>query len=215
MSFVDIEDLRRELLKVLGKDEDDLDDDELDVYLNRSYWDLLNKYPFREKEAWMDMTFNSGIRLYNVVSPFEALRNIFVIDPNSKKRTPLERKSIRVYEEEHSEDDTGMPEIYLREGGKIKISPIPDQTYDGIMHYWTTLEDLSDDNNIMPLPREWREIVLFGAEWRGWHDVGNDARRAIAQKLQMNMLNALVPVESKEEDDSFKAGVSIYGRSGK
>lgn len=215
MSFVDIEDLRDELLKSLGKDIEEMPPEECDVYLNRSYWDLLDKYPFREKENWMEIEFSSGHRLYNVPSPYEAIRNIFVINPNTKQRTPLERKTIRVYEEDYNEDEVGEPIGYLREGSKIKLVPNPDTDYSGLIHYWAILSDLSDDNPNMPIPRVWRECVLFGAEWRAWHTAGNDARRAIAHKLQENLLNGIVPVESKEEDDSFKAGVSIYGRSGR
>lgn len=215
MSFEILEDLRSELRDHLGVDEDELDNDATDVLLNRGYWSLLSSFPFREKEAWLEFTIKSGFRLYDVPSPFEALRELFIIDPNTLARTQLNRMSVNVYEATYSTDITGAPEGYLREGAKIKIVPLPDQDYSAIMHYWTTLGDLVNSDDLVKAPREWREIVLTEASWRGWLKNRDYSSMKETMKVSDKLISRAVPVESKEEDDSPKAGVTIYGRSGK
>jgi hypothetical protein len=46
---IDLVTMRDELRDHLGQDDVELDDDAADLLLNRAYWELLDKFPFREK----------------------------------------------------------------------------------------------------------------------------------------------------------------------
>ena len=48
---MDLETLRDELREHVGVDSDDLPDPDADLLLNRSFWELMNKFRFRETEC--------------------------------------------------------------------------------------------------------------------------------------------------------------------
>ena len=206
--------LRAELRKHLGQDEDDLPDDDADLLLNRTYWEILEKFHVRETESSTTFTTVASQREYELPPSFESLRVSSFVDPDSGQHTKLDRISIKEYENIYSDDtdEEGPPTKYFRGNSAIVLWPTPDDVYSIVIHYNTQLDDLSDDNVDPALPKSWQEMVLMGAVWRGFLQVNDYVKAKMASATYSQMVSTAVPVESKEEWDSSTAGVSVRGR---
>jgi len=194
---------------------DELSEDEALLLLNRSYWELLDKFPFRAKEVSAKFSTVIGERNYIVPQPFEALRQLSIQDSSSLKWKPLTRDGI--FNSEQVRDDTtdsrGFPDSYYREGNKIRLSPIPDNVYSITMKYWTTLTDLSTNPDIsLTIPRVCHEIVLYGGVYRGFLRLRDFTAAKEFKIQQVALIESLPPEESKEEEDSHTIGVEVLGR---
>lgn len=206
---LDLVALRESLRSATGTDDSDMDNDKADRYLNRAYWELLDKFHFREKEVTAAFQTVAGTRFYNMPSPFEALKKLIITDPDTTRDIVLQRISPERYESLYGSDENlqGMPQAYYREGCSARIWPTPDKVYDMLVKYWTTLEDLSDSNTTPEIPQSWHEIILFGGQWRAFMDLGDVQRGYAFKRIYNDLISTSVPVESKEEIDSSRAGV--------
>lgn len=209
---LDLLDLRDSVRTATGTDESDLPDEKLDIYLNMSWWELIDKFKFREKEVTVTFDTIIGIRLYNMPSPFEALRSLSIKTSDTNEHRTLKRITIQVYEDKHDEDEDarGMPVEYVREGCAARLWPTPDAVYTITQKYWTTLADITEDEPNLVIPQSWHEVVLFGALWRTFIlHLSDFVRGNKAKKHQVSLVNSAVPVEAKEEEDSPHAGVRV------
>lgn len=204
-----LETLRDELREHLGVDDVELDNDAADLLLNRAYWELLDKFPFREKEVSATFATVDGTILYSMPSPFEALRQLSIENPDTFEHTYLRKWSIREYEENYNshEDARGYPTNYVREGCAVRLWPTPDDAYTITIKYLTVLADLSDDNDSPGIPQQWHEIILYGALWRGYVRFGDYVRSKATQGMWANMIAGIKPTEAKEEVDTHYSGL--------
>ena len=195
----------------LGCDEDDLDDDAVELLLNRSYWAMLNKFPFRETEVTASFATVSGTNLYTVPSPFEALRQLAIKDLDSDAYKPLVRMTQKEYDSVFVDntDNYNKPEKYYREKNCIKLWPTPDDAYTITIRYFTPLADLEDPTDEPGVPNNWHEILMYGAIWRGFYRLGDVVRGERMKRLDVTLINEAVPTESKEERDSPTAGIEV------
>jgi hypothetical protein len=209
-----VTDLINKLRKATGQDEDDLSDDDATLQLNISYWEIIDKFPFREKEVRVTFPTVAGERAYNCPTPFEALRHLAILEEatnvESEQHTPLDQMGHDPYEQKYNEaaDNEGKPTHYVRDGCMIILYPTPDDVYTITMRYWTTLDDLSDSQN-PNIPQSWHEIIYLGALWREFLDIGDHQRMASTIKVQERLINAAVPVEAKEEVNNPRAGLEV------
>ena len=213
---IDTQSLIDELREHLGVDDTDLDDDACTLLLNRSYWAMLDKFPFREKEVTASFATEDGVNLYAVPSPFEALKSLAIEDLNSFALSPLERMTQKEYDavfvnDTVEGDDEDKPQKYYREKNCIKLWPTPDDAYTITIRYWTVLDDLdnTDVDDSPGIPQNWHELILYGAIWRGYYRLGDIIRGERVKKLDSVLINEAVPTESKEERDSPTAGVEV------
>ena len=191
----------------------ELSDADALLHLNRSWWEILNKFPFREKELTATFSTVVGTRNYALPVPFDALRQLSIQDPDSGELTVLKRDTIFSHEEERDvdSDSQGKPERYVREDSMFRLKPTPDQEYTIIIKYWTVLDDLDTDEN-PAIPQEWHEIILFGAVWRGFLRLRDFSASNQYKIQQVALINSTVPVEAKEEFDSHTTHVEVLGR---
>jgi len=209
---IDLTAMRAELLDHLGLTTE-FSNDDLDLLLNRSYWELMNKFPFRETEQSATFDTVAGEGFYATPALFEAIRKLSIkqLDATGDKWSTLDRMTAQTHENELniSEDARGTPTHYIREDGGYRLSPIPDTVYTMRVKYWITLADLDGTNLDTTLPPVWDELVLLGGVWRGWLKLKNypDAREV--KNHQVMLINFTVPVEAKEEEDSPYAGVEL------
>jgi len=198
------------LRKATGQDSDDLSDVDATLQLNISYWELIDKFPFREKEVRVTFPTVAGIRSYSAPTPFEALRHLAILNPASELHVPLDQMAEDRYEQEYDEtsDKRTFPTHYVREGCQMLLFPTPDAAYTITMRYWTTLADLSNTQN-PNIPQSWHELILLGALWREFIDIGDHQRAASAVKLQERLINTQVPTEAKEEVNNPRAGLEV------
>lgn len=215
--MIDLIELRDSLREHTGTDEDDMPDTKADLLLNRAYWEILDKFHFREKEVTATFDIVAGTRLYNMPDPFDALRLLSVLNPDTEQHMVLKRMTIQKYEElyNESEDEQDFPTHYVREACSARLWPTPDADYTATIKYWTTLADLVEGTNeTPPIPQSWHEIILFGGVWRAFVSFGDYVRGNTAKAHQSALIESAVPVEAKEEYDSESAGIEVPGRTG-
>ncbi len=215
---MELETLRDELREHVGVDPDDLGDDAADLILNRSFWELMNKFRFRETECTAESTLAIGDAFLSLpIRPhlFEALRKVSYKDPTSLEWRVIRRQSIDSLEDNASDDvdDRGPPVWYTRDQNGIRLQSDGgagiDLAYEFRIKYWVTLEDLDDTNTEVPLPQAWHEILLYGGVWRLYRRLGSHALGREMRNAQIDLINSTAAVEAKEEEDSPLSGVQI------
>lgn len=202
--------LRTELRDHTGDDTTSLDNDGCDLLLNRSYWELIDKFPFREKEAAATFSYVDGTRLYDVPTSFEAVRHIIVIDDDDDMHVRLKQMDLEVYHQKYvaNTDNEGKPEYYIRYNDQFYAYPTPDEAYSGVIEYWKTLTDLSDYQD-PELPQVWHEIILYGAVWRRLLEFRELLAAREFKNHQIALINSTSPVQAKEEADTSLAHVEV------
>lgn len=202
------------LRKALGNvDDQDLPEEDALELLNQSFYELLSKFPFREKEATTNWPTVAGIRTYDIPTNFEALTLLAIVDPVTLKHSPIDKWTDRKYEIEYSGNESlrSVPEAYYRENQKIVLHPTPDAIYTMVMKWLVSLSPLAPDVDAS-IPQEWHELILYGAIYRGFLEFGDTNRANTFSNMQAKILNTMVPVESKEEVDYHEASVEIIRR---
>lgn len=184
------------------------------TFLNRAFWDIVNKDIFKEED--LTATFPTVIGTTTYVTPalFDAIQDVAILDPVSNKYIVLDPMDIKIYrdKEDLNTNKRTRPTNYVRFGSNIILYPTPDAVYTVKVDYLQTLIDLIAIGTF-PIPREWNEIILYGAAWRVFSDVNGDMSRAqFYINLQTRQFNNTVPVQVKEEKDYSKAGVNVLGR---
>ncbi len=212
-----LQNMRDNVRTTLGVDDTDWLDPVVDSWINKSYWELDSKFPFREKEA--NSCFNTviGTYVYTIgASNFESLQNLSVFDPSTEQQRSIDRTTIDWMNQQYSIVDSmrGIPTSYVRREQKDLIFwPTPDAIYNISYEYLKILPDLVTGSSNPAFPRQWHEIVELGAEWRGFKAIGDTKRMIDSRNAQVTMIGSSVPVEAKEEFDSHRAGVQVIGRS--
>lgn len=182
--------------------------------LNRSFKEITNKYNFRQTEGDTTLATIANIGTYDLtgVADFEAVNSVYIDSSSlSFKRSKLVRSTL---EEIQSQLDFSDPvttntvsRFYYRRENDLIIWPVPSDVYTITLFYTKTLEELTEDT-VTPLPDEWYEPVLFGGVWRAYLRGGDVDRSTALKSYQANLMNSIVPVESKEENDSRESGVN-------
>ena len=215
---IDLTVLRQELRVHLGyetTDTDELSDGDADLLLNRAFWELLNKFNFREEECSIEFTVAEDEDFISLPTLFESLRTLSILNSDTNKWTPLVRADIKEFEKVANDDSSakGAPENYFREGVGIRLyssaGGAPDATYTLRIKYRVTLADLASGNTTLIIPDVWHELVLLGGHWRGLLRLRDYESAREVKNQQVALINSTVEVESKEEGDSSLAGIEI------
>lgn len=213
--------LRRMVWKPLGFRSDDqpaLTRDEIDLYLNRAFWEIQDKFPFREKERTATFATVKGVRNYDVPQPFEAILHIAIEHPTTKVHSTLKQITTQTYEGEqptdphfiNTEENEGMPEKYVREHCFIRLWPTPDRDYIIIQKRLITLNDISNDNSVPHIPRVWHEIIGYGGLWRAYLDFGDFQRAEHIKQHAATLIATVDSTESKEKAaNTAMAGLQV------
>ena len=205
--------MERGIRKATGVEEGDSDltHDEVVLYLNRSLWELGNKFPFREQEKTVTFNLVIGTRNYDVPQPFEAVKSVAIADRYVASYKTLRYMETFEYENLYVEGELayGKPAGYTREGCFLRVWPTPDFEYKVSLKRWVTLDDLSDTNLYPDIPQVWHEIIQFGGLWRTYLDFGDLARANQIKNHQIALINSTVPTQAKEEGRDKYAGVEV------
>ena len=211
--------MRGKVRMISGEDDIDLTDIAVDLLLNQSWWEIMDKFPFREKERTLRFDMVVGKRDYLVPQPFEAIQTISIISTSENseegKHSRLERMTPEWYETQFDETagttpPRGTPEKYMRRENGMIVFPSPDLAYEAVIYYLTTLADLEEGVVDTPVvPQVWHEIIYFGGGWRRLLELGDFVRAREIKNHQVTLINSTSPVEAKEEGDTHLGGVEL------
>jgi hypothetical protein len=188
---------------------------QIDLYLNRAFWEIQNKFPFREKDVISTFFTIEGVRNYDVSFPTEAVRHIAIVrddDNGVGQHYPLIQITRDVYEQKYQNtaDQWEIPIEYVREGCIIRLFPTPDKAYEIVIKRLVALNDLSAINTTANIPQVWDEIIILGGIWRCAVDLGDLARGSYFKSLQAEMINTIIPMEVNEtQSNSQLAHVEV------
>jgi len=168
-----------------GLDSTDLSDTDLDEMLNMSFWELEDKYPFEAKETVFTSTLVTDKFEYDLsgLTTLDALVSISWVDSNGEsfKLENMTRGMFdTLFNDATSTTVSGPPEQFLREGSVLTIWPPPssDENAQTLrLALKESVATLSGGADTTGLPRNWDELVVFGAIARG-HILNGDYDKA-------------------------------------
>lgn len=212
--------LRSELLSHLGVDVTDFPNGntDLDLLINRSWWEIMDKLDFREKEAVSSYNTIVNQRLYAIGTVFgsnvmDAIRKIAIEQEEDEKELVLDQMTLDVYNNLYNNDNTNaaaQPTHYIRDGSSFYLYPTPDAIYSLTLYYQAILADIPSGGPV--IPQSWGEVILYGAIWRGFLKLGDTNRGYSFKKTQMDLINTSTPVKAKELMDDPRAHLEVLGR---
>lgn len=213
-----LQNMRDAILKATGTDLTDWTNGntDLDLFLNKSWWDIMEGFDFREKES-EPTTFVTvaGTREYTmstITSVFESIQRISIEDLNDFSHSDLELIQDFTYEDEYinTSAEQAKPTKYFRRAGKLFLYPTPDNVYTLTVYCLTTLADLAAGGPT--IPQQWHEIIEMGGIWRALLYNQDLHKAAEYKRHQIDLINARTPVKAKELSDTKYAGVEVPGR---
>ena len=210
--MLSLQNIRDGVRKTTGEDESDLPNTDLDILINKAFWEISDKLPFRVKQKTVTFDTLQGAATYDVPSNFDALRSISLLTASSfDAHVVLTQMSHQEYEASYIEDSSAQsqPTKYLREANCIRLWPTPDGIYTVTLKYDAILADLTDTNNYPPLPQVWGEIIEYGASWRRFREFGDYQRLNQNVAIQRSLIASTQSQEAKELKDNKLAGLQV------
>jgi hypothetical protein len=202
-----------ELVELLGVDDDDASPTQRLLWINRSFWEIISKFDFREKEGTYNLSTVIGTNEYTVPFDLEGVQSVAITEIDGVTQTTVTRVTKENYLNTYTAntDLRAIPEHYYREGNKIIFSPVPNDIYNIVIKYLKTLPDLIAGGTVV-LPQEWHELILFGAAYRGFLVLNDKVSAEFFRNQQSNLTASTIPTEAKEEKDSRFAAVDVVSR---
>lgn len=212
--MLSLQNIRDAVRKITGEDSTDLPDPDLDLLINRSFWEVQDKFPFRTKEKTVTFVTVPHSALYAVPANFDAVRSLSIEDTNTFEHSPLAQMDIHVYESSYQNQTYAetVPTNYVRESNYLRLWPTPDAAYTVVLKYNAVLADIVNGSDYPPLPQIWGEIIQFGAAWRRFHELGDYQRMNANIQLQRTTIAGIQPQEAKDKSDNRMAGLQVVGR---
>lgn len=183
----------------------------IDRLINRAFWSNINSYPFKVTEKVETIATVDATRKYDLMSDFESIRVASIVNPDNGQHIKLERVTQAWYEENYNEEITEetRPTHYLREANCIKLYPTPDAVYTLVISYWASLDDLSDVNLGLDIPRVWSEILILGAAWRYFLKQKDYQNFENFQAAEAKIIASVIAEQAKDEGDSRLSGIEL------
>lgn len=204
--------LRSDLRDHLGMDSTDLPDDNCDRLLNRSFWALTSKLRFNAQEGETSFVTVAGTHSYLTPTNDESVQRVMILDNDSATYTSL----IKIDDwnmfpkQDDSAGDEDLPIYYSRRADYFILSPTPDDVYTIRVKYRMTLADIISSGPT--IPREWHEVILYGALYRGFALRGDYNRSDKVEAKYASLINMLDTDEEKEVEDRRFSGVKPMRR---
>ncbi len=200
-----------------GLDSTDLPDIDAEELLNFALWELEDKYPFETKETVYTSSFVEDQFEYDLsgITLLDALVSVSWVDANgeSHKLDKITRHTLdEKFNDATSQDPTGPPTSFLREGNILSVWPPPGADQNTKVFRIALKESvasLSGGGDTTDLPRNWDELVVMGAISRG-HFFNEDYDKAReSRNFQVGLVRSTVATEQKEEEDNRYAGLDV------
>jgi len=176
-----------------------------DSLINRSFWNLAALLKFNVSESEGSITTVDGTRSYDFGVDEEAVQRVIILDLDDEDNyDPLIKVDDWNMFPLRQDETTGKPTHYARRNTEFILHPCPDDEYTIRFKYLQTLEDVQTEGS--GLPRQWDEVILYGAVYRGFLLRGDLNRAAQFQQIQANLINSIPSDTEKELEDVRYSG---------
>ena len=189
----------------------------LTLICNKSWWEVSDRFDFREKQDVTDFDTVASQAAYLIsteLAPkiYDALRNLAIQDPTTTQFSNLKELSIVDYMNLLNEDPNqeAQPTNFIRDGGYIYFWPTPDQIYTMRLHHLIVLADIP--TNGPTVPQSWHEIIELGAVYRGYLFIRDYNSANTVRAQQIAMINSIATNQAKEDYYKPMLGVSVPTR---
>lgn len=218
---LNIAQLRAETLSHLGVSALDYDPDasttNIDLLLNRSWWEIIDRYDFKQKEDIKTFQTIVGQRNYilnTMISPnlLEAINVISIIDLQDGSHKNLDVINENWYEDNYNDQITQQtqPTNYFHNNEYIYLYPTPDQIYTiNIWHKFILTDVSASDPTI---PQIWHEQIVYGAAYRGLLKMRDYTAANTIRSYQLSLIQSISSTDAKEDRLNKMSGVQVYGR---
>ncbi len=214
MTVISLANMRLSVRKAVGilEGDSDLTNEDIDLYLNKSYWEIMDKFPFREKQRTGQFETVIGTLLYEIPKPVENVTGFAVVSDSTFQHIPLDQMDARETEFLYNQQTSnrGLPRKYLLENCYVRFWPTPDKVYTIVIRKNTILADIQASG--IAIPQVWCEIVEAGGKARCLADLGDIPKSSFWYKQQAKWIASTTPREEKEQGVDYQhAGVFIHG----
>jgi len=191
-------DMRGELILLLGN-RSDLLNARYNLWINNCQIELASALQFFQSEKKVTTTMVVGQSEYTLPSECIAIYDLTDTTAMSKIKRTHYRKT-----DNTNLTQTGTATHYIRFGNYIQIFPIPDAANTMQLRYCVSMTAMSGDADIPTLPQPWHEVIMLGAEWRGWRALGEYQRAALAKNEYIAMVRSKQSeYEIEDSDEEF------------
>lgn len=173
------------------------------LWLNNTEIELASAFQFFQIEKIVTAPMVVGQSRYSLPTDLLA---IYSLRDTTKKRK-ISRSHYRKFDNLDL-STSGDPSHYVRFGAYFELTPLPNATNTMQLRYAKNLTPMTVAASEPSLPVPWHEIILLGAEMRGWKALGEVKRRLDAK----NEYLALVKSRRSEweiEDSDEEFGVEL------
>lgn len=212
MSLMNLLSIENELAAHIGVDTtQELSTVDLDLLINRAYFDILNFFDLRAKEKTITFPTVVGISLYCLPDDLEALRQLSVEDLIDSSHSIIARFGIFEYEKNYVNDPTAQlkPSNYTRESTDIRLWPTPDDIYTITLKYYYLPDLLSAPTDVSIYTNQFDELILMGAVWRAYLRLGDYVRYEASLSAYQMRMQSIKLIEQKELRDTHYSGLDV------
>ena len=95
----------------------------------------------------------------------------------------------------------GNPTHYCRFGNWFELTPVPIAANSMLLRFGKTILTMSNPTDEPTIPDPWHEVILLGAEVRGWRALRQLDQMAIVKNEYLQLLRSREPEWEQEEAD--------------
>ena len=154
----------------------DISDSDLDFWINDAYDHVSRPNVYRHREMNETQTIPlTATTTYALASDVDVVVSVF----NDTQDYGLDPRDIEEFDR-RNQTGTIRPTEYAIWETNLHLNGVPDSASVGdnlIVRYWQSITELSTDSSTTEIHRRFDEIIIAGAAWRGWDDLGNLERR--------------------------------------
>lgn len=199
--------------EITGTASQEINDEDVVDLLNFSLWNIEAEFDFKTREQLRYTTLVEGQSQYDIsgIERFDAITSLAVIAQQGARHKLSRTTRDWLDSNANFERDRGFPTRYIREADTLTLHPVPSQELELELHFRQGVESLTKSSvTVTGLPRNWDEIVIAGAVWRGLKAHGAPLERIqTAVQTTSILIRSAKSVEEKETKDARWARLNV------
>lgn len=176
-------------------------------FINDAQNALFNEYDLRFMETSQGYTLTVDIQdITNgsgLPSNFVRAIDLFITtDDYAKILTYVDFKDIDKAYPDAADDNPGTPRFWYMVGNTINVYPKPDQAYTLTLRFIKRPTELSADADVPEVPKEFEELLVYGASYRAFEEKDMDDKAAVFENKYLAEVQKLVNRYSRRQTSS-------------